>query len=48
MIDNLIQWYNKGIKIMSLTINTSNCRWKRKIIFDKVYLFPIIKIFLKT
>jgi hypothetical protein len=43
-----MQWYNKGITITSLTINTSNCQWKHKIIFDEVYLFPIIKIFLKT
>jgi hypothetical protein len=43
-----MQWYNKGITMTSLTINTSNCQWKHKIIFDLVYLFLITKIFLKT
>jgi hypothetical protein len=40
-----MQWYNNGITMTSLTINTSNCRWKHKI---EAYLFPIIKIFFKN
>jgi hypothetical protein len=42
-----MQLYNRGITMMLLTINTSNCRWKHKIIFDDVYIFSIIQIFLK-
>jgi hypothetical protein len=47
MFDNLMQWYNEGITTTSLTIDTSNFRWKYKIILDEFYLFPIIQIFLK-
>jgi hypothetical protein len=47
MFDNIMQWYNEGITMTSLTINTSNCRKKLEKIFDLVYLFPIIQIFLK-